>query len=585
MRRSAVLRGTVTLLVGSVALGGCGSAKTISGSGDNSPTTNSSEPSSAARKIVPPSPEHRGGTIIRLAKTNGGTADPHINYTQQYWWLYPMTYDGLTANPKFGDDLNQVVPDIAEEIPKPQDSGRTFVFKIRKGIRFSNGQELTPDDVKASFERIFKVKGPTATSFYGGIVGAKQCLKAPASCNLDKGVVADTANSTITLHLVAPDAEIMQKLALPHAAILPKSTPGKDLGTQVSQLHGTGAYYWASYDPTGGIVLKRNPYFKEWNAIAQPTGNPDVIEEKYGLEPTDQVTQVLNGTADLMFDPVPPDRLPEISAKYSSQVQLDQQGAVWYWGLNTRIPPFNNVKARQAINLAYDRAAAINTFGGPQFAVPTCQILPPGFPAYVRYCPWTKDPGDGSGGWTAPDMARAKQLAKESGTAGATVSIVPSNDPQQVKMGEYAQTLVKQLGWKPVLKPLDGGLQFPFIQNSGNKVAMGLSQWYQDYVAPSDFLNVLLSCSAFTPNSDSSINIGGFCDPKIDAEMKMAMAKGVTDQTAANEIWTKVDHQITDQAPWITMFSPKNMALHSKRLQNVAYSKTNGIMMNVAWVK
>src|SRR5215470_9702660 len=122
-------------------------------------------------------PAHKGGSMRLVAVGAGGTIDPHINYTLQYWQLYQSLYDGLvTFKHAAGSDGFTIVPDLAEEMPKPQDGGKTYVFKLRKGIKFSNGQELTVKDVVASFQRIFKVSSPTAGSFYNGIVGADKCL-------------------------------------------------------------------------------------------------------------------------------------------------------------------------------------------------------------------------------------------------------------------------------------------------------------------------------------------------------------------------------------------------------------------------
>ena len=79
--------------------------------------------------------------------------------------------------------------------------------------------------------------------------------------------------------------------------------------------------------------------------------------------------------------------------------------ADWYIALNVNIPPFNELAARQAVNLAIDRRALVRLAGGPQLAVPTCQVLPPGFPGYAPYCPWTRAQ---RAPWKAPDLrARA----------------------------------------------------------------------------------------------------------------------------------------------------------------------------------
>ena len=214
--------------------------------------------------------DHRGGTLKLLAKAAGGTLDPQVNYTLQYWQLYQATYDGLLAFTKGGGQAAfNVVPDIAEKIPTPTNGGKTWVFKIRKGIRFSNGKAVTPADVVASLQRIFKVKSPTSGGFYAGIIGADACLKKPATCTLKGGVSGNEAARTVTINLKAPDPEFKYKLAVPHASILPAGSPAKDAGT--TPLPGTGAYYFASYNPTKQLVLKRNPYFKQWSRQPSPT--------------------------------------------------------------------------------------------------------------------------------------------------------------------------------------------------------------------------------------------------------------------------------------------------------------------------
>ncbi len=226
--------------------------------------------------------QHRGGTIRAVAKAAGGTMDPQINYTLQYWQLYQAIYDGLVAFKKGqGTEGFKVVADLAEEMPAPQDDGKTYVFKLRKGVKFSNGDPVTVKDVVASFQRIFKISGPTAGTFYNGIVGADACIKTPASCTLDGGVVGDEAAGTITFHLTQADPEFMYKLAVPHASILPAATPAKDMGTDI--IPGTGAYTIESYNPNERIDIVRNPHFKEWSADAQPDAFADEISYEFGL--------------------------------------------------------------------------------------------------------------------------------------------------------------------------------------------------------------------------------------------------------------------------------------------------------------
>jgi len=87
--------------------------------------------------------DHRGGTLKLLAKAAGGTLDPQVNYTLQYWQLYQATYDGLLAFQKAGgDSAFNVVPDLASGY-KISNGGKTWTFTLRKGIKFSNGQTVT----------------------------------------------------------------------------------------------------------------------------------------------------------------------------------------------------------------------------------------------------------------------------------------------------------------------------------------------------------------------------------------------------------------------------------------------------------
>jgi peptide/nickel transport system substrate-binding protein len=535
----------------------------------------------SAPTATPQQSGHRGGTLKLLARAAGGTIDPQVNYTLQYWQLYQATYDGLLAFRKAGGDAAfEVVPDLAETLPKPTNGGKRWVFKLRKGIRFSNGKEVTTNDVVASFRRIFKVKSPTSGTFYSGIVGAAACLKKPATCTLKGGVIGNAKARTVTINLVTPDAEFKYRLAVPHAAIVPAASPSKDAGTR--PIPGTGAYMFKSYNPTRQLRLVRNPHFKVWSKAAQPAGYPDEITYSFGLTVEAQITAIQNGQADWTLEAPPADRLPELSTKYASQVHISPLTAFWYLPMNTNLAPFNKLKARQAVNYAIDRNAAIKIFGGPRLASPSCQVLPADFPGYKPYCPYTKNPGTK---WTAPDVAKAKQLVKESGTSGQRVSVVVPDDEVNKAMGVYVQSVLNDLGYRAAVKTISGNIFFTYVQNTKNKVQINVQQWYQDYPAASDFLYVLFGCESFHPGSDSSINIAGFCDRKINARMKAALALGVEDEAAANARWTRIDRAVTDASPMVTLFNPKHVDFVSKRVGNFTFSKQFYWLVDQSWVK
>jgi len=523
--------------------------------------------------LAPYDAKKAGGTVTLVAQAAAGTLDPKVNYTAQFWQLYQASYDGLlTFSYGTGATTFNVVPDLAEALPAVSNGGKTFTFKLRKGIKFSDGKPVTVADVKASFERIFKVSSPTAGSFYNGIVGADVCLKTPATCKLDKGVVVDAATNTVVINIIAPDDAILSKLAVPHAVINPASAPSKDAGTTI--IPTTGAYMYKSYDPNKSLVMVRNPYFKEWNHNAQPQGYPDQILFKFGITPTAQVTAVENNQANWAFDPIPADRLNEIGTKYASQVYINPLTAMWYLPMNVNLAPFNNVKARQAVNYAIDRANMVKIFGGTQLAAPVCSFLPPNFPGHVDYCGYTKGatPAKPAKAWAGPDLELAKKLVKESGTAGQAVGIVVSDDDVNKQMGVYLQSVLNSIGYKATVKPISGNIQFTYIQNTKNKVQISVTQWYQDYPAASDFLDVLLGCASFTPKSDSSINMAGYCNKALDVKMAKAKALGATDPVAANKMWGEIDQEVMADAPVAVAFTPKQLDFISSGTKNYLFS-------------
>jgi peptide/nickel transport system substrate-binding protein len=526
--------------------------------------------------------DHRGGTFVTLAESNAGTADPQVNATPQYWQLYQVTQDGLTAFRKSsGPAANSVVADLAVTLPRTSDGGRTWTLTLRRGVRYSNGARVRPADVRFTFERLFKVHGPTAESLYDDINGAEACLQNPATCTLERGIIV--SGQAITFNLTRPDADWPQKLALPPAALLPPSVGSEEIGTDVSRLVGTGPYRWASYAPVRQLVLKRNPYFRAWAPAAQPDGYVDRIVQRFGVGAEAAVTQVERGQADWIADDLPTDRLGELLGRYSSQVHVNQLPADWYFALNVNIPPFNQLKARQAVNLAIDRDAIVKIFGGAQLAAPTCQVLPPGFPGYAPYCPWTSG---GKAPWSAPDLTRAAELVAESGMKGKRVDIVVANDPVQKAIGQYILVVLFKLGFDPRLRPLPNGVQAAYVQNSRNRVEMGLSQWHQDFPVPSDLLDGLLGCNSFVPDSDASPNISGFCDrTTVQPLMQRAMTLGLTRPKAADRLWRQVDRRVVDLAVWLPLFNPKATDLVSRRVGNYRWSPQLHLMPSRLWVK
>ena len=523
---------------------------------------------------------HRGGVLHLGADQASGTIDPMISYETDVWQVQSVTQDGLLAFAKQeGAAGLQVVPDLADALPAVTDGGTTYRFRLRPGIHFSTGDIVGVDDVVASFRRMFRVSGPNVGSWYAIIVGADACLKTPASCLLDGGISGDPATGIITIRLVRPDAEFAQKIALPFASILPAGTPDHDLGTTPPV--STGPYAISSYDPLRGLTLARNAYFHQWSAAAQPDGFVDRIEMRYGLTAESEVSAIENGALDWMADPPPLDRLAEIGGQHAGLAHIHPMLAYYYTMMNTHLRPFDDPRARQAFALAVNRRVVVNLYGGPALGTPLCQLLPAGIPGHVDYCPFSKAPGPR---WSAPDLARARALVAASGTAGMRVTLICSDRDVERSIGVYLQSVLHDIGYNASVHAISYNIRDSYMENSNNHVQIGLSNWYQDYPAASDFLHVMFSCAGYHPGSDASINMSGFCDPAMDARMQSALTMGLTDMPAAERQWAGIDHDITDRAPSTTLFQINALDLVSSRVGHFRFSSLFHTIFSELWV-
>jgi peptide/nickel transport system substrate-binding protein len=182
-------------------------------------------------------------------------------------------------------------------------------------------------------------------------------------------------------------------------------------------------------------------------------------------------------------------------------------------------------------------------------------------------------------------MAKAKQLIAASGTKGASVKVNTDTVETDKALGLYFVGLLNKLGYKASLQALSPDIQYPYCQNSKNKIQFCWSSWYQDYPAASDFLNILLGCASFIPNSNASPNIAEFCDKGIQAQMDAALQQGITDPSGANTKWQAIDKAVTDQAPWVSMFNPKYIDFLSKRVKGYQFSPQWYFLLAQASVK
>ena len=160
-------------------------------------------------------------------------------------------------------------------------------------------------------------------------------------------------------------------------------------------LPGTGPYMISQVKPGKSMTLVRNPYFRQWSYAAQPAGYPSVIRYQRMASQSTAASAVIDGRADLTL--LTGDN-QSLAIRYPARVHPGLKMDTSYVSLNTRQPPFSNIKARQAINYAIDRARIIQLFHfAPGQAAATCQMLPPDFPGYRAIAPTRPAPRTGPG--------------------------------------------------------------------------------------------------------------------------------------------------------------------------------------------
>jgi YVTN family beta-propeller protein len=350
---------------------------------------------------------HRGGTLTEVSN-----ALPAVDPAQAYDYMatpaLATVYDGLVAFRRSpGAPGLTLVPDLAATLPQPTGGGTTYTFTLRRGIRYSNGKPVRAADFRRGMQR--QLTSGVAPAYYRGILGAQACRPPPGQCDLSAGIMVNDAAGAVTFHLTQADPDFLGKLTLLLAAPAPPGAPNHVIN-RAPFLPGTGPYMIASYRPNRSLTLTRNPYFRQWSYAAQPAGYPKVIRFQQIADPGKQQAAVAAGRADLVDISWNGQSYASLATRYPARVYPEYKTYTGYVFLNTRRPPFSNVKARQAVSYAIDRARIIQLFhlGSPGQAAVTCQLLSADFPGYHPYCLYTTPPHDGA--WHGPDLATGRRL-------------------------------------------------------------------------------------------------------------------------------------------------------------------------------
>src|SRR5262245_38776337 len=242
---------------------------------------------------------------VRLLLDTVDYLEPAQAYTGESWSVMWLANETLLTYPHqdAAHGGNKLVPGLAAAMPRVSNNGRTYIFKLRPGLRYSNGKPVKATDFRFSIERLYRANSQ-GVGFFTNIAGAEaysKTLKGHIT-----GIVGNNAKRTVTFHLVKPRSDFISILALLFASPMPAGTPDADQSTKDPP--STGGYHIINYTPNQGFTLVRNKYFKPTRFVPRP--GPNKITVKLIGDGSAAVQQVINGQADGAYQvALPPDRL------------------------------------------------------------------------------------------------------------------------------------------------------------------------------------------------------------------------------------------------------------------------------------
>jgi peptide/nickel transport system substrate-binding protein len=417
-------------------------------------------------------------------------------------------------------------------MPMISDGGRTYTLFLRKGLRYSDGTPVRASDFRATIERVIAMNSP-ATPFYTDIVGAARFAKTKEGGI--PGIQTDDASGRIVVHLVRPRSTFTNELALLFAAPLPADTPHKDLSGDPPP--GTGPYEIVASKPGRSWEYRRNPEWAKTNGPLMPRipdGHYGAIDAQVISNSETAVNEVVRGKIDWMEEPPPPDRYEELSKRFEgTQLLVTPQIDIYYFWMNVRKPPFDNLQVRRAVNYAVDPAALERIYGGMMHA--TQQVLPEAMPGHRPFHLYPHD------------LAKAREMIAAADPRNRKVTVWTDDYGPNRQAGEYYEGVLREIGLQPTLKVVPAANYTTIIGNESTpNLDTGWGDWYMDYPHPNDYFQPQLSGESIVPTASN--NYSRFDDPAINRRIaKLGTEPLGPRQEAA---YAQLDRAVMKEAPW-----------------------------------
>lgn len=478
-----------------------------------------------------------GGKVYHISlSADPTTLDPALSNDAGSGEVCALIYDGLV---RFGVGT-EILPDVAEAWEISPD-GRTYTFSLRRGVRFTNGRDVTARDFKYSFERVLDPRTKSSRGWvFQGIVGAADFVEGRAEEVSGIEVVDEV---TLRITLKEPFAPFLGFLAMPAALVVPREEVER-WGEDFSE-HPTGCGPWIleSWLHDDHLQLRANQdYFGP---------RPKLSRVIYRIIPeTMTVTAEFEaGNLDLMsipsaeFDRWADD--PRWQPYIHSQLKLQDT----YIGINNQKPPFDDPRVRQALNYAVDVETIMETIR-PGRGIRANGAIPPGLLGYdPQRKPYPYDP------------ARARELLAQAGYPhGLRMEIWKTQSPAVARILEAVQAYLAQVGIEARIVTRDWGMLKQAI-NRGEPDAYYMD-WYADYPDGENFLFPLFHSS----NWGGGGNRARYKNEQVD--LLIQRARGTLDEAERGRLYRQIDEMVFREAAWIYLWHPKAFVVHQPWLRN-----------------
>ncbi|WP_328681601.1 ABC transporter substrate-binding protein [Streptomyces sp. NBC_00322] len=564
--------------VAALVVSGCGGGNGGGGSSENAPAYNA-----GITGVVNPS-DHKGGTVVYQLSSTPDSMDPGNTY-YAFMWNFSRVYARAltTFHPAPEKAGLKLVPDLAAELGKSSDNGKTWTYHIRPGLKFSDGTPITTKDVKYAIERSnyapeVMSNGPTYFNAY--LVDNTPKYQGPYKDKTgDLKSIETPDDTTIVFHLSQPFADFDYLVSNPQTAPVPKA---KDTGSNyVKNVISSGSYMFQSYQDGKGATLVKNPH---WSASSDPIRKqlPDKITVQFNIAQTtvDQNLIAGNATMDIAGAGIAAQTQAAALSNPTQKGHIDdaQSGALAYVAISTAVKPFDNVHCRKAVEYAVDKVSAQTATGGDIHGDIATTILPPTVSGHVTYDLY-KTPGY-KGANSPEGLATAKNELSQCGHPGgfSTNLSARADRPNEIAIAQAVQASLKKVGINVGIQQYPSGKYFTdnagapaFVHSHG--LGLMMTAWAADWPDGYGFLQQIIDGTAIKASGNS--NLSEFNDPSINQMLDSAI--GNTDAAARTKAWGDIDKAAMAQAPLVPLLYRKDPLYRPDHATNVFVTEAYGM--------